>query len=84
MRALSFAALIVGVVLIPTALGLAKLEHDRVVSQLERTLVAETDEHGGALEQSKPPRHSTTAKGCSMLFSISAALCWTWAVPRTR
>ncbi|HEX5618283.1 MAG TPA: GGDEF domain-containing protein, partial [Solirubrobacteraceae bacterium] len=50
MRALSFAALIVGVVLIPTALGLAKLDHDREVSQLERTLVAETDEHGGALE----------------------------------
>jgi diguanylate cyclase (GGDEF)-like protein len=50
MRVLSFAALIVGVVLIPTALGLAKLDHDREVSQLERTLVAETDEHGGALE----------------------------------
>jgi diguanylate cyclase (GGDEF)-like protein len=50
MRAFSFAALIVGVVLIPTALGLAKLDHDREVSQLERTLVAETDEHGGALE----------------------------------
>jgi len=50
MRALSFAALIVGVVLIPTALGLAKLDHDREISQLERTLVAETDQHGGALE----------------------------------
>src|SRR3954469_17938798 len=50
MRAFSFAALIVGVVLIPTALGLAKLDHDREVSQLERSLVAETDEHGGALE----------------------------------
>src|ERR1051325_8479433 len=50
MRALSFAALIVGVVLIPTAIGLAKLEHDRELSQLERALVAETDEHGGALE----------------------------------
>jgi diguanylate cyclase (GGDEF)-like protein len=50
MRALSFAALIVGVVLIPTALGLAKLDHDREVSQLERLLVAETDEHGSAIE----------------------------------
>ena len=50
MRALSFAALIVGVVLIPTAFGLAKFDHDRQVSQLERTLVAETNEHGGALE----------------------------------
>ena len=43
MRALSFAALIVGVILIPTALGLAKIDHDRELSQLERALVAETD-----------------------------------------
>jgi diguanylate cyclase (GGDEF)-like protein len=50
MRAVSFAALMVGVILIPTSLGLAKLDHDRDVSQLERTLVAETDEHGGALD----------------------------------
>jgi diguanylate cyclase (GGDEF)-like protein len=50
MRALSFAALIIGVVLIPTALGLAKLDRDRDVSQLERLLVGETDEHGGAIE----------------------------------
>ena len=50
MRAVSFVALIVGVLLIPTALGVAKFDHDREVSQLERTLVAETDEHGGALE----------------------------------
>jgi C4-dicarboxylate-specific signal transduction histidine kinase len=49
-RVVSFAALIVGVILIPTSLGVAKLDHDRKVSQLERTLVAETDEHGGALE----------------------------------
>jgi diguanylate cyclase (GGDEF)-like protein len=50
MRAFSFVALIVGVLLIPTALGIAKLDHDRNESELERTLVAETDEHGGALE----------------------------------
>jgi diguanylate cyclase (GGDEF)-like protein len=50
MRALSFAALIVGIVLIPTALGLAKLDHDRELSQVERMLVAETEEHGGALD----------------------------------
>jgi diguanylate cyclase (GGDEF)-like protein len=50
MRALSFVGLIVGVILIPTALGLAKLDHDRQVSQLERALVAETDEHGGSLD----------------------------------
>jgi hypothetical protein len=50
MRGFSFAALIVGVLMIPTALGMAKFDHDRDVSELERTLVAETDEHGGALE----------------------------------
>jgi hypothetical protein len=32
------------------ALGVAKQDHDRQVSELERTLVAETDEHTGALE----------------------------------
>src|SRR3954452_4596479 len=50
MRVLSFSALIVGVILIPTALGLAKVDHDRDVSQSERLLVAETEEHGGALD----------------------------------
>jgi hypothetical protein len=50
MRALSFAALIVGVILIPTALGVAKQDHDHRVSELNRALIAETDEHGGALE----------------------------------
>ena len=50
MRLLSFSALIAGVVLIPTALGLAKVDHDRDVSQTERMLVAETEEHGGALD----------------------------------
>jgi hypothetical protein len=50
MRAVSLAALMVGVILIPTALGLAKIDHDRAVSEIERMLVADTDEHGGALE----------------------------------
>jgi diguanylate cyclase (GGDEF)-like protein len=50
MRAVSFVAFIVGVLLIPTALGVAKFDHDREVSQVERSLVAETDEHGGKLE----------------------------------
>jgi len=50
MRTVSFAAFIVGVLLIPTALGVAKFDHDREVSQVERSLVAETDEHGGKLE----------------------------------
>jgi diguanylate cyclase (GGDEF)-like protein len=50
MRLPAFIALIVSVVLIPTTLGVAKLDHDRDASDLERTLVAETDEHSGALE----------------------------------
>ena len=50
MRSVSFAALIVGVILIPTALGVAKLDHDRAVSEIERGLVAKTDQHAGALE----------------------------------
>ena len=46
----AFTALIVGVLLIPIAFGMAKFDRDRDVSELERTLVAETDEHGGSLE----------------------------------
>jgi diguanylate cyclase (GGDEF)-like protein len=46
----SFAAFIVGILLIPTALGVAKFERDRDVSEIERSLVAQTDQHGGALE----------------------------------
>jgi len=36
MRAASFVSLIVGVILIPTALGVAKVDHDREVSEVER------------------------------------------------
>ena len=50
MRLLSLIALIVGVILIPTTLGVAKLDRDRDASALDRALLAETDEHGGALE----------------------------------
>jgi len=50
MRALSFVSLLVGVILIPTALGLAKIDHDREASQVERALVADTDKHSGALD----------------------------------
>ncbi|HEV7883746.1 MAG TPA: HD domain-containing phosphohydrolase [Solirubrobacteraceae bacterium] len=49
-RAVSFVALIVGVILIPTALGLAKVDRDHGVSELERTLAAATDQHAGALD----------------------------------
>jgi diguanylate cyclase (GGDEF)-like protein len=50
-RALSFAALIVGVLLIPTGLGLAKIDHDHRVDEVERRLIADTQEHGGALDE---------------------------------
>jgi hypothetical protein len=50
MRVVSFTALIVGVILIPTALGIAKLEQDRDIAQVQQKLAAETDEHGGALK----------------------------------
>jgi diguanylate cyclase (GGDEF)-like protein len=50
MRLLSLVALLVGVILIPTALGVAKIGHDREVSEIERSLVAETDEHSSALQ----------------------------------
>src|SRR3954462_9932527 len=50
MRAISFTALVVGACLIPSAVGVAKLDHDRRLSELDRTLAAETDEHTGALD----------------------------------
>ena len=49
MRALSLAALILGVLLIPSALGIARQDQAREVSQLERRLVAQTDEHTARL-----------------------------------
>src|SRR4051812_35160394 len=50
MRLLALIALVVGVILIPTTLGVAKLDHDRDASALDRALLAESDEHGGAIE----------------------------------
>jgi diguanylate cyclase (GGDEF)-like protein len=50
MRTLSFAALIVGVLMIPVSIGVAKFDRDRDVSELERTLVMETEAHAAALE----------------------------------
>ena len=50
MRTFSFAALIVGVLLIPTGLAVAKFDRDRDIAEVQRALVAETQEHGGALE----------------------------------
>jgi diguanylate cyclase (GGDEF)-like protein len=79
MRAVSFAALIVGVLLIPTALGMAKIDHDRDVSELERTLVAETDEHGGALES-----YFARARSIVLLTANSPAFANVLAEPGTR
>src|SRR5215208_2016881 len=79
MRTLSFTALIVGVLLIPTALGLAKLEHDRERSQLERTLVAETDEHGGALDS-----YFARARSVVLLTANSPAFANVLAEPGSR
>jgi diguanylate cyclase (GGDEF)-like protein len=79
MRFLSFAALIIGVILIPTALGVAKLDHDRDVSELERALVAETDEHGGALES-----YFARSRSIVLLTANSPAFAKVLAEPGTR
>jgi diguanylate cyclase (GGDEF)-like protein len=78
-RAFSFAALIVGVLLIPTALGMARLDHDRNRSELERTLMAETDEHGGALES-----YFARARSIILLTANSPAFGNVLAEPGTR
>lgn len=43
MLILSRAILVVGLILIPSAVGVARLEHDRQVAEVERTLFAEID-----------------------------------------
>jgi diguanylate cyclase (GGDEF)-like protein len=79
MRAFSFAALIVGVVLIPSSLGLAKLDHDRDVSELQRALVAETDEHGNNLES-----YFARSRAAILLTANSPAFANVLAEPGTR
>src|SRR3954454_1600894 len=79
MRLLALAALIVGVVLIPTALGVAKLDHDRDVSEMERALVAETDEHGGALDN-----YFARSRSVTLLTGNSPAFANVIADPGTR
>jgi diguanylate cyclase (GGDEF)-like protein len=76
---LSLAAFIVGVILIPTALGLAKLDHDREISRLERTLVAETDEHAGALDS-----YFARARSIVLLTANAPAFANVLAEPGTR
>src|SRR5919202_1693422 len=79
MRSVSFAALIAGVLLIPTALGVAKVDHDRDVSVLERTLAAETDEHGAALDN-----YFARARAVILLTANSPAFANVLAEPGTR
>jgi diguanylate cyclase (GGDEF)-like protein len=79
MRAMSFAALIVGVILIPTALGLAKIDHDRESSEAERMLVAETEEHGAALDN-----YFARARSVVLLTANSPAFANVLAEPGTR
>jgi diguanylate cyclase (GGDEF)-like protein len=79
MRSVSFAALIVGVILIPTALGVAKLDHDRAVSEIERGLVAKTDQHAGALES-----YFARARSIILLTANSPAFANVLAEPGTR
>src|SRR5919108_5946666 len=79
MRAVSFAALIVGVILIPTSLGVAKLDHDRAVSEIERSLVAKTDQHAGALES-----YFARARSIILLTANSPAFANVLEEPGTR
>ena len=58
MRVISLTALVVGVCLIPSAVGVAKLDHDRRLSELDRALRADTEEHGGALDNYFERAHS--------------------------
>lgn len=79
MRAVAFAALIVGVLMIPTAFGVAKFDHDRVASQLERSLVAETEEHGGALDS-----YFARSRSAILLTANSPAFANVLSEPGTR
>jgi diguanylate cyclase (GGDEF)-like protein len=79
MRVPAFVALIVGVLLVPTTLGVAKLDRDRDRSQLERSLVAETEAHGGALEN-----YFTRSRSVILLTANSPAFADVLAAPGTR
>src|ERR1700742_966866 len=79
MRVVAFVAFIVGVLLIPTALGVAKFDRDRDVSEVERSLVAETQEHGGALES-----YFARARAIVLLTGNSPAFAKVLAEPGSR
>ena len=68
-----------GVILIPTALGFAKVDRDRDVSALERTLTAETNEHGAALDN-----YFARARAVILLTANSPAFANVLAEPGTR
>src|SRR5215212_10408117 len=79
MRAVSWVALVIGVCLIPSALGVAKLDHDRRLSELDRGLVAETDEHGAALDN-----YFARAQAVVLLTANSPAFAHVLAEPGSR
>ena len=79
MRALSIVTLIIGVLLIPISLGVAKFDRDRDLAEVERTLIAETDEHGAALES-----YFTRARAIVLLTGNSPAFANVLAEPGTR
>jgi diguanylate cyclase (GGDEF)-like protein len=79
MRVLALTALIMGVILCTAALGAAKLEHDRSVTDVERLLVAETDEHAGALET-----YFARARSSALLTANSPAFTNLIDAPGTR
>ena len=58
---------------------MAKFDRDRDISELERTLVAETDEHGGALES-----YFARARAIVLLTANSPAFANVLAEPGTR
>jgi hypothetical protein len=74
-----FAAFVVGVLLVPTAFGVAKFDRDRDISEIERSLVAETEEHGGALES-----YFALARSTVLLTGNSPAFSRVLAEPGSR
>ncbi|MEA2448078.1 MAG: hypothetical protein QOG63_10 [Thermoleophilaceae bacterium] len=50
MRIFAVAALLIGVLLIPTAIGLAQVDHNRRVAELDRRLTSELTDHASKLE----------------------------------
>jgi diguanylate cyclase (GGDEF)-like protein len=78
-RLFALAALIVGLLLIPTTLAVAKLDHNRNASALERALRSETDEHGSALED-----YFARSRSIILLTANSPAFANVLAEPGTR